>query len=389
MRLAVVTSHPILCQIPIWRTLARHPDVEVKVFYATNPGIRPYDAGFGGIRVKWDVPLLGGYNHEILENRPLEWLNWRFRYRCPGIRQVLREGDFDSLLVVGKEFAYYLDAMRTARKLGVPILYRAVTPQPKSASMSRVLAAWHRRRVYSHVSAFLCVGQTQYDFYGRYGIPREKMFWSPYCVDNSFFRAEAEKWGARRDETRRELGFGPETRVVAFAGKFIPVKRPLDLVEAFARLAERERYGLLFVGDGPLKGDIEGLSARHGLSNVALAGFRNQTEIGAMYAAADCLVLPSAHETWGLVVNEAMNFGLPVIVSDQVGCGPDLVRPGQNGYVPPKGDVEALARAIERVFASEDRRRQMGERSLAIVEGYSVAAAVKGIVKAFQHVASE
>jgi len=383
-RLAIVTSRPIQYQAPLWRALAAVPGLSVRVLYATDRGAEWYfDAAFGR-RIQWDVPLLDGYDWKVLPNRPLRGLGWRFELRCPSIGRELERGGYDAVLLVGKEHWYYLQAIRAALHQGIPILYRAETPPPRRGRMQAEMAGWQRRRLFPRFASLLCVGREQRAFYRGYGVPDSRMFWAPYCVDNRFFQEAARRFGPERDRIRARWGFGRETRVVAFAAKFIDRKRPRDLIDAFARLPRDGRYGLLMAGSGPRLEACRAHAAACGLRNVAFPGFLNQSEIGAVYAAADCFVLPSEHETWGLVVNEAMNFALPVVVSDGVGAGRDLVEEGANGHRYPTGDVEALARALRAVLASEVRRAALGRRSRAIVDGYSVARSVAGIVAALE-----
>lgn len=352
----------------------------MEVFYASQGGAieAVFDKDFNR-PVRWDVDLLSGYCHRFLENRPWAWLNWRFQYRCPGVKDALASGRFDALLLLGKEYPFYLDAFHGALEKGIPVLYRADTPPPKRGLL-RWLADKHRRFFYQKVAAFGCVGKEQYHYYTAYGVAREKMFWTPYCVDNRFF-AQARQT-ALREQIRGQLGFLPAQRVLLFCGKLIPLKRFIDVIQAFAKLRERERYGLLVIGDGPLRAEWEERVRQERLRGVQFVGFKNQSELPAFYGAGDCLIVPSSRETWGLVVNEAMNLGLPIIASDQVGCGPDLVRAGENGYVYPVGDTQALAERIDTLFASEETRSAMGERSRQIVDEYSVEANVQGIWKA-------
>ena len=135
--------------------------------------------------------------------------------------------------------------------------------------------------------------------------------------------------------------------IMLAVGKLVPVKDPVVLVRAFARVAHRISCHLVFCGDGPLKSEIEDLSNRLAPGRVTVTGFVNQTEIGAWYSSADLLVLPSRSETWGLVVNEAMNFGLPAVVSDQAGCAADLVVQGRTGAVFHAGDVDDLVQKLQ------------------------------------------
>ena len=199
------------------------------------------------------------------------------------------------------------------------------------------------RALFSQASG-LYVGEQNRRYFEHFGMPAKRLFPAPHCVDNAMFREGAAALRSRRRAIRAGLGIDDAAPVVLFCGKLIDKKQPLLLVEAFARVRHHRPCWLLLVGTGELEGAIRA-RATPGIPNVLMPGFLNQTELPAAYAAADLLVLPSGlHETWGLVVNEAMNFGLPIVVSDKVGCAADLVRPGWNGFVVESGNVGALAR---------------------------------------------
>jgi glycosyltransferase involved in cell wall biosynthesis len=212
-------------------------------------------------------------------------------------------------------------------------------------------------------------------------VPAGRIGFTPYAVDNEFFREGAAKLQASHESLRHEFGIPAEASVFLFCGKLTSVKRPLDVVEAFARLPESHNTFLVFIGDGALRGALEARVAALGLRNVRLAGFRNQTELSRWYAASDVLVLPSGFEPWGLVVNEAMNFGLAIVASDQVGCAVDLVRPGETGATYPSGDIGALAAAMRECAAPHIRRRA-SVASPAVIDHWSVTAAADGIAAA-------
>ena len=142
----------------------------------------------------------------------------------------------------------------------------------------------------------------------------------------------------------------------------------------------------MFVGEGPLRGEMERLISSSGLKNVHILGFRNQSELPACYAMADALVLPSESEPWGLVVNEAMCFGLPIVVSDRVGSAPDLVRSGRNGFVYPMGDVSALAGCLRKLIANDVARAEMGRQSMEIITRWGLDQDVEGILAAAAYV---
>jgi glycosyltransferase involved in cell wall biosynthesis len=169
--------------------------------------------------------------------------------------------------------------------------------------------------------------------------------------------------------------------VALYVGKLVEKKRPLDLIDAVSRVPGTHA---LYVGDGPLRGEAERAATGQ---PVTFAGFRNQSAMPEAYAVADVLVLPSdRRETWGLAVNEAMASGLPAIVSDAVGCAPDLIIPGVTGYSYPAGDRRALADALRRVVADPPAARAMGVAARGHVAGYSVECAARGVWQAMEGV---
>jgi glycosyltransferase involved in cell wall biosynthesis len=204
-------------------------------------------------------------------------------------------------------------------------------------------------------------------------------------VDNARFAAQAAALRGQRAELRRRWGIAEGAFCILFCGKFIPKKRPADVVAAATRIlmesSEPRPIHLLFVGSGELGAglrsgcevvfDADGAapSGPHASGSdfrpkASFAGFLNQVEISRAYVAADVLVLPSDHgETWGLVVNEAMASGLPCVVSDGVGCGEDLVGPVDPARRCPLGDVGALAAALNKVMRGNDRTAVLAETS--------------------------
>ena len=383
MKLAVITSHPIQYQAPLWRRLSAVHDVDLEVFYASLQGCEAYyDAGFDRT-VQWDVPLLEGYPWRQVANRPLPFLNWRFRYNTPGIGRVLKAGEFSHVLLVGKEYAYYHQALRAATRLGLKVLYRAESHPAKKGWAGERLARMSRRAWYRRVHSFLCVGRYQYREYASYGIASARMFFSPYGVDDTFFEAQRIRLAADRETIRREYGFSPDTIVVGYAGKLYARKNPLELLKAFEALPQDgRRYGLLMVGDGPQRADCERI-ARTGTRGMAvLPGFLNQGELGRAYVAMDVFVMPSLWETWGLALNEAMVFHLPVVATSAVNAAQDLIVDGENGYRYTSGDVPALTRYLVKVAEQVTAGNPMGEASGRRIQDYSLEHAASGIVAA-------
>lgn len=344
MRLAILTSHPIQYYTPWYRELARLCDLTV--FFAHRPTPSEQGEGFG-TAFSWDVDLLSGYGHEFLPNRATAPGSSHYRgCDTPSIRERLAAGGFEALIVTGWHLRSYWQGVRAAKRLGIPVFVRGDsqlgTPRPLWKRFGKELAY---RLLLRRFDGFLCTGQRNRAYLRHYGVPESKLHDAPHFVDNEAFRGKAA--AADRSAVRRKWGVPEDATVALFVGKFIPKKRPADLLEALARMPAARRPVAVLVGSGELEENLRTRARELGVPAV-FAGFHNQNELPAAYAAADVLVLPSdGGETWGLVVNEAMACGIPAIVSEACGCAPDLIEEGITGFRFPCGDLEGLARALE------------------------------------------
>lgn len=380
MRLGIVASHPVQYQVPWYRALTAEPDMELTVYYALIPTPEQQGVGFG-VDFAWDVPLLDGYRWTALQNSArAPSLDGFLASRTPSVGRVFERDRPDAVVVSGWQSLPFLQALRASEKLGIPCLVRG------ESSALRRRPWWTRaihRRLLARFDACLAIGRANLRFYRENGVSPERLFLAPYFVDEVRFRDAADRLAPEREEIRRGWGLSPGDVCFLFAGKLIAKKRISDLVTASA-IASRSGSSarVLVVGDGEQATGARRLAERL-RAPVAFAGFLNQTEISRAYVAADCLVLPSDYgETWGLVVNEAMVHGLPAIVSDRVGCGPDLVEDGVTGRVFPFGDVAALARAIVEIAEDGPGRREMGASARRRVSAYSAESAVRGTLEA-------
>lgn len=384
IRLAHVVSHPIQYFAPLYRELSRRPEIDLTVFFCSDYSLGAFhDPGFGR-SVQWDTPLLEGYRWRLPPSAKGAPATDRFVAR-PNL-DIVREiasGRYDALWVHGYMHATVWLTVAAARARGMTVLLR-----DEQTLLKR--RPWHRRvikepllRALLSQCSGLYIGEENRRYLRRYGMPERRLFFAPYAVDNGFFRRRAEELASERTALRRSFGIPADTPAALFVGKFVEKKQPLRVIEAFARASRSNPCLLIMAGDGPLRPEAEALARRLGVPGVRFAGFLNQTELPAAYASADLFVLPSSHdETWGLVVNEAMIFGLPVVVSDRVGCARDLVRDGENGFVVPHDDPDALARAIETLAADRALRERFGAHSRRNVDAYSVERAADGVVEA-------
>lgn len=389
VRLGIFSTHPIQYLVPWYRALTAVPGLQVTVYYASLEGANTsLDREFG-MSFAWDIPLLDGYRWERVENHsPRPSVNTLFGTDTPGIQDTIRRGKFDAFIIPGWGRLCYLQAAQVCFDLGVPLMIRGEAlandndPWIKRVVKHRVIS-----RLLSRCAACLCIGKRNEQFYRSLGVAANRLFSANYCVDNEFFATRAAAAINDRVRLRREWKLPEHALVFLFAGKFVPIKRPMDLMKAVRRMTNdvgsRQEFAVLCVGDGPLRSGCEEYARNHRLP-ISFVGFLNQTEMPKAYCAADCLILPSRRETWGIVVNEAMACGRPAIVSDTVGCAPDLVTSGETGFVYRMSDFDSLAARMKRFFFDNNLSKKMGEKARLRVAQYTLDRAVAGTLEAIR-----
>lgn len=393
VRLAYLVTHPIHYQDPLLRRIAADPDIELTVFFESDLSLRPVvDPGFG-VEIAWDVDMPNGYRHEFLPAvGSVDTLSF-FRPWSYGLWRRLYHGRFDALWVHGYARGHHLAALVAGRVLGLTVLLRdEATPISKPRGplrrlFKRVLFLGLRGLVHR----FTTIGTLNAAYYRDLGVGDDRMALMPYAVDNDAFgRATAgtrSNHPANRPALRSELGLEEGAPVIVMAARLLWTKRADDLLAAYAVVAEEPGLGrpyLLVVGEGERRPHLEAEVRRLGLDRARLCGFKGQRELPAYLDLADIFVLPSIREPWGLVVNEAMACGTAVVVSDEVGCAPDLVRDGVNGLIFKAGDVADLAAALRRLLADPDMTRAMGRAGLDIIRNWDHAADLRGLRQALE-----
>lgn len=378
------------------RRIAAEPDIDLHVFFGSDFSIRSYkDEGFGA-DVKWDVPLLEGYRSEFLpvlrDTRTTTVTSPMSRGIYDRLRGRNGQPAFDVLWVHGYSTVNALHGMLAARALGIPVLLRAESWLRDRERSGVKLAAKQAffRGLCQLVDAVLPIGSLNSDYWSFYLGEEVPQFLMPYSVDNDYFQAQSDAARPGRDALALELGLEPNRPVVLFASKLQTRKRCVDLVDAFLQLSTRDlarRPYLIIVGDGEERVSLEQKVAAAGItSSVRFPGFRNQSELPRFFDLADVFVLPSRHEPWGLIVNEVMNAGRAVVVSDDVGSQPDLITDGVEGCVFPVGDVEALTRALEHVLGNPETAANMGLRARKRIRHWSFEEDILGLRAALAHV---
>jgi glycosyltransferase involved in cell wall biosynthesis len=419
MRLGILTSHPIQYQAPWFRALAKEVDLEV--FFAHRPDASQQGVGFGRA-FSWDVDLLSGYQHRFLENVARQPSSNRF-FGCdtPEIKDIIQESRtsdhgrrttkrFDALIVSGWNLKSYWQAVRACRHVKIPVLVRGdsqlLTPRSRLIRVAKAIAYPLLLRQFD---GFLAVGQRNRDYLEHYGARPAKIFFVRHFVDNHWFKAKADVGRRQKAEIRKRWGMSDTSFIALFVGKFQAIKRPGDLLKALgvfrqADNGENKRDAspqpiladnninvrhpaVVFVGAGEMESELRELAQRENV-HIHFAGFKNQSELPACYAAADVLVLPSESETWGLVVNEAMACGLPAIVSNAVGCAPDLIDEGTTGFTYPVGDTAALAQSLAALAKMQSAGHDFGPALAEKTRAYGLQNAVAGTLLAVRQSAA-
>ena len=393
MRVAIVASHPIQYQVPLFRALARAVDLEV-FFCHRQDAAGQAAAGFG-VNFEWDVPLLDGYQYHWLQNESAEPDVSSFGgCDTPEIAGRLTKANevtaaFDACIVSGWYLKSYLQTIWACKRTGTPLLCRGDSQLGTERSTLWSLAKHLPYRwLLSTIDAHLYVGHANRKYLEHYGVPDDCLFFAPHFVDNAFFAHAASRHAQEAARIRAAQQWPYDAVVFAFVGKLVTRKRPADFVAAIeaARRSDRRIVGLV-AGAGALEPELRTMATQRELP-ILFVGFQNQSELPRLYAAADALVLPSeASETWGLVVNEAMACGRPAIVSDACGCARDLIDENETGHTFPMGDITALSERMLGVSrAGAAARGRMADAARAKAARYSCDTAVAGTLEALHAV---
>lgn len=375
-KLALITSHVIQYGVPLYKKINAHPDIELTVFFCSDQGLAPVlkDTGFG-IRLQWDTITLEGLNYKFLKNSsPFATIDSFFGVINFGIFRELRKAKYDAIIVVGYAKLTYWMTIAAAYLTGTPLVLSGEPPTPWRPKIRKIVMGFIKMivmpRLLSYCSGVLYIGKKSKEFYLHYN-PRieHKLFFYPYSVDNEYYFSKAEEYKGKREELKKEYGIPSGYPVILFLSKLIYWKRPLLLLEAYSQL--KIPAVLVYVGSGVRSSYLKKYAAHHNLERVYFFGFQNYSQVPKFYSIADIFILPSLGESWGLAINEAMCFGLPVITTDRVMSSYDLVKDGENGFVIARNDLSALVSSLTYLLGHPEKRKQMGEESRRIIRGWN------------------
>jgi glycosyltransferase involved in cell wall biosynthesis len=371
-RVVLITEIIAPYRIPVFNALAQHKGIDLHViFLAENDRTQRQWLVYKD-EIRFSYQVLPSWRRRF--GRYSLLLNW-------GAEAALRQAAPDFIVCGGYNYVASWRAMAWARRNHVPFSLWAESTS-RDIRSGYAFIEFLKTRFLRACDAFVVPGKSSVEYLRNYGMPEEIIFTAPNAVDTQLFAQQAE--AIRRDPTMHREALRLPARFFLFAGRLVPEKGIFDLLRAYGALPSdlRKEMGLVFVGDGPARSALLQGAAATDPGSVQVVGFAQRELLAAYYALADVFVFPTHTDPWGLVVNEAMACGLPVISSAAAGCAADLVENGWNGRVVSPDDVEQLAAAMAELAGDNELRSLMGRRSRERIELYSPEACAAGMANA-------
>ncbi|HKN32924.1 MAG TPA: glycosyltransferase family 4 protein [Terriglobales bacterium] len=369
-RLAILTEIISPYRIPVFNALAKRGDIDLHVIFLaeTDPSVREWRVYKDEIQFCYEV--LPSFRRRLLRYNVL--LNWN-------LKRALRRADPQVVLCGGYSYIASWQAGCWARRHELPLLLW-IESNAHDQRRRYVLIEYVKRRFLNRCDGFVVPGRASADYLKSFRIPEEVIFTAPNAVDTQFFACKSAAVRKEQVQAAHKL----PGRFFLYVGRLVPEKGVFDLLQAYATLAPKLRaeMGLVFVGSGITEDELKARARCIDPGCIRFPGFVHREELADFYALADILVFPTHTDPWGLVVNEAMACGLPVISTSVAGCCTDLVIDGWNGRVVPPRDVSQLAYAMQSLACDGELRLKMGEHSKKRICAYSPEACADGLARA-------
>ncbi|PYV95656.1 MAG: hypothetical protein DMG89_20700 [Acidobacteria bacterium] len=371
-RVVLLTEIIAPYRIPVFNILARDPGIDLHVIFLaeTDPDLRQWVVYKDEIR----------FSYEVLRS----W-RWRSAERSLllnfGLRKAIKRASPDVLICGGYNYPASWHAMQWSRRERVPFLLWVESTSKDQRNHYRFIEQM-KTNFLQRCDAFIVPGTASSEYLTNYGVCEANIFTAPNAVDIRLFARLAEL--ARRSAAMCRSTLRLPQRFFLFVGRVVRDKGVFDLLEAYTDLSPelRKDMGLVFVGDGAARDELGRRATSIVPGTVRFAGFTQRDELASYYALAEALVFPTRTDPWGLVVNEAMACGLPIIGSDAAGCAADLIENNWNGWRVQSGNVAQLTGVMSEMARSPDMRDSMGTRSWQRIQDFSPEACANGIAKA-------
>jgi len=383
-KLAIITTHPIQYNAPLFRLLTERTHIDIKVFYTWSQSATgtKFDPGFGQ-NIKWDIPLLDGYDFAFVNNISKKPGSHHYKgIDNPTLLKEIQEWGANAVLIYGWSFKSHFKAMRYFKNK-IPVLFRGdSTLLDEKPGLKKVLRRSVLKHVYSFVDIALYAGVANKAYFIAHGMKDRRLVFMPHAIDNSRFAANELNSNTAK-QLRQALLIPAEATVFLFAGKLEKKKQPNFLIESFVALNSSNVY-LIIAGSGQFEDTLKEAYSSHPF--IKFIGFQNQIQMPAVYNCCDVFVLPSKgpNETWGLAINEAMAAGKAIIASDKCGASYDLIHNNKNGFVFSSNESTTFIQALKFFENNKIETKMMGNTSSDIIKEYSFlhqCNAIEGIVK--------
>jgi 1,2-diacylglycerol 3-alpha-glucosyltransferase len=373
-RLVILTEIISPYRIPLFNSLAQHGEVDLHVVFLaeTDPTLRLWQICKEEIR----------FSHQILTS----WRKRVGKYNVllnRGVVRVLAAAAPDVILCGGYSYVASWQCLAWARAHGIPFFLWSES-NAQDQRRGHALVESLKNKFLQKCSGFVVPGRSAWEYLRGHKVDESTIFTAPNAVDNDLFASAAV--AARQNETALRREFALPERYFLFAGRLVREKGVFELLSAYAKLDEsmRRQVGLVLVGDGECRLALQEQGSSISPGVVRFAGFAQREQLAIYYALAETLILPTYTDTWGLVVNEAMACGLPVILSRAAGCAADLVTENWNGLLVDPKDVSSLMLAMRTIADQPGLRATMGANSAQHIARYSAKEWSSGIVRMIQ-----
>jgi glycosyltransferase involved in cell wall biosynthesis len=375
LKIKVALIHNIVSpyRIPIFEGISNHPLIDLTVFFcAKSHKIR-----------EWEIIHSEKYKYKFLSGITIEFRDIVYHINYNIIPIILRK-QFDVVIIGGSSDFTTQIAFILSKLVGTPIILWSEGIDNSKGRIGKMVSPIFNY-IIKHSNAIIIPGTVSKDYHMRVGAPQNNIFIAPNIVDNDYFITQSAFFKQTKVQIKKEMKV-EEKKIIIFVGQLIKRKGIDNLIQAVNKLNKTGDIILLIVGNGPLRSELEDICKVLKNQNVFFTGWIDENEKVKYYSIADIFVLPTLFDVWGLVVNEAMCCGLPVITTTTAGCAFDMVFDGENGFVVKPDDNNELAKAIKKILENPIERDRMGERSLdIIINKFNKELCVNGFIAAIKY----
>lgn len=380
-RLAIITTHPIQYNAPLFAMLHNRGNITLKVFYTWGEQVlkKKFDPGFDK-NIEWDIPLLDGYDYCFVKNVSANTGSHHYKgIDNPTLISDITKWNPDAVLIYGWNFKSHLKVLKFFHNR-IPILFRGDSTLLSAVSLfKKLLRKTFLKWVYNKVDKALYAGTHNKNYFLEYGMKEQQLIFTPHAIDNGRFISNEDDFTLAIKKWKDDLNIKDEDIGFLYAGKLDNNKNVSLLLKAFTELHQQNIF-LIIAGNGIMENELK--SSVSAVKNIHFMPFQNQSNMPVLYRLSDVFVLPSKSETWGLGINEAMACSRAVLISSGCGAAIDLVHEGQNGFIfLSENWMDLKQKMLHMITNKKNELQKMGNASLQIIKEWSYEKDCRAIEK--------